>query len=94
MHATELKRDYTTRYCLFAIDSAEYISMLPTTTKVGSGELIRSTTCCAGSRAISLDGPEYRLNGSDQWVVYKGGGGGGGEDVEPIPDANIEQLFD
>lgn len=96
MHATELKRNYTTRYCMFAIDSEDYIDMLPTTTKVGSGELKMSTTCCAGSLARCLDGKMYTLNGDDEWVKYTSGSGGGGdepEDVEPIPDSDIEALF-
>ena len=96
MHATELMRNNTTRYCLFAVDSAEYLSMLPTTTKVGTDEMVKSTTCCAGSLARCLDGKLYTLNGNDQWVVYSGshgGGGGSDEDAEPIPDADIESLF-
>lgn len=99
MHATELTRNYTTRYCLFAIDSAEYLDMLPTTTEVGSGDLIDSTTCCAGSMARCVDGTRYTLTGDDEWVKYTGGGGGGGggggddEDAEPIPDSDIDSLF-
>lgn len=96
MHATELKRDNTTRYCLFAIDSEAYIDMLPTTAKVGTGELIWSTTCCAGSMARCLDGTMYMLSGEDVWTKYTGSGGGGGsgdDDAEPIPFDEIESLF-
>ena len=96
MHATELMRNHTTRYCVFAIDSDDYITMLPTTTRVGSGELNKSTTCCAGSIARSVDGKNYMLKGSDQWVEYSGpsgGSGGGSVDIEAITDGEIENLF-
>ena len=97
MAASELKRDYTTRYCIFAIDSEDDIPMLPTSTRVGSGDLIRSTTCCIGSIATASDGKRYRLNGDDTWKIYEssggGGGGGGDDDIQPIDDADIEHLF-
>ena len=99
-HATEIKRNYITRHCVFAIDGEEYLDMLPTSTDVGSGDLIKSTTCCAGSRAISVDGKQFILNGEDKWVKYtggSGGGGGGGDDpsgAEDITDEDIEHLFD
>ena len=72
MHATELKRNHTTRHCIYAIDDADYLEMLPTSQKPGSGELITSTTCCAGSMARCLDGTFYMLNGDDEWVEYSG----------------------
>lgn len=80
MPACELKRDHITRYCLFAIDDASDLSMLPTSVSVGSGDLIKSTRCCIGSLATSSNGTTYRLNGANEWVVYtpSGGGGGGG----------------
>jgi len=70
MHASELKRNMTTRYCVFAIDDVSYLEMLPTTTRVGSGDLNRSAKCCSGSIARCLDGTTYMLSGSDQWVEY------------------------
>ena len=100
MAACELMRNNTTRYCLFAIDSSSDLDMLPTSERVGSGDVIRSTTCCIGSRALAADGKTYVLNGSNQWIKYNGGGGSGGggevtpEDIEPISDADIERLFD
>ena len=78
MAACELKRNYTTRYCVFAIDNANDLEMLPTTSRGGSGDLIRSTTCCFGSLAKAADGQTYRLNGADEWVLYTPSGGGGG----------------
>ena len=96
MSASELNRNYTTRFCTFAIDSAGDIDMLPTSVRTGSGDLIRSTTCCKGSVARAVDGKTYVLDGNDAWVEYKrsgGGGGGGGDDVEPIPDSQIDDLF-
>ena len=95
MHATELMRNHATRYCVFAIDNATYLPMLPTTTKVGSGELKMSTTCCAGSIARSVDGRTYTLNGSDEWVEYGGQSGGTSSDadIESITDGEIEGLF-
>lgn len=98
MSACELKRDYTTRYCLFSIDSKDDLWMLPTATKVGQGDLIRSTTCRMGSKAEVVDGTMYILNGKNEWVSYvnkSGGGGGGGspEDYEYIDDSEIEDLF-
>ena len=56
----------------YAIDDADYLEMLPTSQKPGSGELITSTTCCAGSMARCLDGTFYMLNGDDEWVEYSG----------------------
>lgn len=99
MHATELSRNYTTRYCVFAVDGEEHLVMLPTSTKVGTDDMIMSTTCCAGSIARCQNGTTYVLNGSDEWVKYSGhsGGGGGGddpEDAEPISDDDIEHLFE
>jgi len=101
MAACELQRNYTTRFCLFAIDSESDLDMLPTAERVGSGDLISSTYCCIGSRARGSDGTQYVLNGSNQWIVYNGGSGGGGggdygpgpEDAEEITDADLEALF-
>lgn len=42
MAAKELRRDHITRYCLFATDDANDISILPTSTKTGSEDLAQS----------------------------------------------------
>lgn len=76
MSAWELKRDHLTRYCLFGIDSSEDLAMLPTSVKVGSGDLIRSTTCAIGSIARASDGSQYILTGDNEWIGYDAGGGG------------------
>ena len=47
--------------------------------------------------ARAVNGKNYMLDGKDKWVEYTGSGGGGGggpEDAEPIPDGDIEHLFD
>lgn len=99
MAACELQRNYITRYCLFAIDDKDDLEMLPTSKRAGNGDLIRSTTCCIGSKASAIDGTMYVLNGNDRWVKFSksGGGGGGGdegpEDAEEITDQDIEDLF-
>lgn len=101
MSAWELKRDHTTRYCLFAIDSNSDLYMLPTSKRVGKGDVKTSTFCAIGSMAKAVNGKWYMLNGNDEWVEYvggSGGGGGGGDDHmaedSPIPDDTIEGLFD
>lgn len=94
MAAWELKRDHATRYCLFGIDGADDIAMLPTSVRVGSGDLIGSTTCALNSIARAVDGKSYILNGNNKWVEYNRSGGGGGGDVEDITDEEIEDLFD
>lgn len=97
MASCELMRNNTTRYCLFAVDSKSDLDMLPTSERVGSGDLIRSTTCCIGSRARGSDGTLYVLNGSNKWAVYSqssgGGGGGGSTSIDDITDEEIEDLF-
>lgn len=96
MAAKELRRNHITRHCLFAIDGADDIPMLPTSTKPGSADLIQSTICCIGSRAVAVSGKTYMLGGDDVWVEYKGGGGsGGGEpgDYDYITDDDIAALF-
>lgn len=97
MAACELVRNYTTRYCLFAIDSERDLDMLPTSDRVGSGDLIRSTTCCIGSRARSSVGKSYVLNGNNKWIECSWSGGGGGGDEPPegseITHEEIEDLF-
>lgn len=98
MAAKELRRDHITRHCLFAIDDADDIDMLPTSTRTGSGELIQSAVCCIGSRAIAVSGKTYMLSGDDKWVEYSGGGSGGGGGGEPgeydyITDEDISDLF-
>lgn len=75
MSAHELKRDHLTRYCLFGIDSASDISMLPTSVAPGSGDLIGSTMCSINSLARGADGSYFILNGSNQWIPYKPKGG-------------------
>ena len=95
MAATELKRNYDTRHCVFAISDENDIEMLPDAEKAGSGDLYLSGTCCQGSLAKADDGKTYRLNGNNEWVKYSGGSGGGSgeDDAEPIEDADIEALF-
>ena len=96
MAAKELRRDHITRYCLFAIDDADDISMLPTSTKTGSEDLVQSAICCIGSRAVAVSGKTYMLSGDDKWVEYSGGSGGGGEpgEYDYITDDDISDLFD
>lgn len=99
MAAWELKRDHATRYCLFGIDGAGDLDMLPTSARCGSEDLILSTTCAIGSMARASDGKSYILTGENKWIEYKrsggGGGGGGGDDpdIEDITDDEIEDLF-
>lgn len=98
MAAKELRRDHITRHCLFAIDDADDIKMLPTSTRTGSEDLAQSAICCIGSRAVAVSGKTYMLSGNDEWVEYKGSGGSGGGD-EPgeydyITDDDISNLFD
>ena len=96
MAAWELKRDPATRYCLFGIDGAEDLDMLPTSVRCGRKDLILSTTCAIGSMARASDGKPYILTGENQWIEYKGSGGGGGgddPDIEDITDEEIEDLF-
>ena len=98
MAACELKRDHETRYCIFGIDDADDIEMLPTSVRRGSGDLVLSTTCSINSIARAADGKMYILSGENKWIEYKrsgGGGGGGGDDpdIEDITDDEIEDLF-
>ena len=99
MAAWETSRDYTTRHCIFTIDSADDLWMLPTSKTVGQGDLIRSTTCRMGSLAkVTSDGSAYILTGADKWISYvdksSGGGGSGPDDYDYIDDSDIEDLFD
>lgn len=97
MAAKELRRNHITRHCLFAIDDASDIDMLPTSVRNGSENLIQSATCCIGSKAVAVDGKTYMLNGSDEWVEYKrsGGSGGGSEpgEYDYITNDEIDNLF-
>lgn len=94
MAAWELKRDHLTRYCMFGIDSADDIPMLPTSVKYGSGDLIQSTTCAINSIARASNGKNYILTGENKWIEYsRSDGGGGGDDIEPITDGEIDDLF-
>ena len=65
--------DPVTRHAEFAIDSASEISLLPTTTKGGSGNLSTiENGVAAGSTAYTTDGnlDIYVLNGlSDEWKL-------------------------
>lgn len=88
MAAWELKRDHLTRFCLFGIDGPSDISMLPTSTKVGSGDLDTSTTCAVGSIARASDGSIYTLTGDGEWELQtkkSSGGGGGGPSIAVVP---------
>ena len=95
MAATELKRNYDTKHCIFAIDDEDDIILLPTIVSSGAGDLKLSPPCCQGSIARSADGKNYRLNGNNEWEKYSGGSGGGGgdEDIEPVDFDDIEALF-
>lgn len=97
MAAKELRRDHISRYCLFAIDGADDIFMLPTSSKSGSEDLAQSAICCIGSKAMAVSGKTYMLSGDDRWVEYKGSGGsdGGGEpgEYDYITDDDISDLF-
>lgn len=96
MAAKELRRDHITRHCLFAIDGADDIDLLPTSTREGSGDLIQSAICCIGSRAVAVSGKTYMLSGDDKWVEYSGGSSGGGDEpgeYDYIPDDDIAALF-
>lgn len=53
----------------FSIESASEISLLPTTTTLGSGDLAKWGTVIAGSRAFTDDGKMdwYTLDAADTW---------------------------
>lgn len=72
MAASELKRDHLTGYCLFGIDGASDVSMLPTSHSDGTGDLIGSGPCAINSFARGSDGNDYILKGNDTWIVYTG----------------------
>ena len=71
MSAHELQRDHLTRYCLFGIDSASDINMLPTSVRQGRGDLTQSTMCSINSLARASDGNYYILTGNNERIPYK-----------------------
>ena len=85
-----------TNYRLFAIDSADDLSSLPTSKITGKDALGNKLECCGqGSIARCIDGTTYMLSGEDVWTKYSGGGGGGDTDFEvsAIGDEFIDSLF-
>ena len=84
MSAQEIKRNYDTRHCVFAIDSISDVYMLPTAHASGKDDLELSTPCRLGSLATVIDdGSRLVLNGNDEWVEDQSSGGGGGGDDDP-----------
>ena len=67
--AAQTKRDYSTNYAEFSIDSSSELSLLPTTTAAGSGALAAVPACAPGSVAYTTDGnlSIYTLDGEDNW---------------------------
>lgn len=92
-----------THFCRFYIDKDSEVTNLPTHSHGGTGNEYRNTCCQFGSIAECLSGKTYRLSGEDKWVEVKGSSssssgtttpsGDADEDIEPIPDDEINSLF-
>jgi hypothetical protein len=107
MSLSLLSRNYSTHYCIFSVDGADDIPYLPTIKSSGKGQYKCLLSCCQGSIAQSINGEQYILNGNNEWVKYvnkssgntNSGGTGNSEDsdseedVEPIDNSTIEDLF-
>lgn len=98
-----LSHNYQTHFCCFYVDSEDELKNLPT--HLHGGAVENTQLCCAyGSVAKCGNGKKYVLSGDDMWVVDKsasssgGSSSGGGssiteDDIEPIPDEDIKNLF-
>ena len=93
-----LAKNSETKYSVFAIDSEDDITSLPTIKTCGKTETEKLCTCCQGSIARCKDGTKYMLDGTGTWNKYEesGSGGGSGVDfsVQAIDNEFIDSLFD
>ena len=97
MAASMISIDNKTRYAQFAIDTAEDISLLPTTKAAGKDNLSTVVNCLQGSiaRVINEDGVYYQLDSTDVWHKKTTGGGGGvlPPDYSWADSRDIDNLF-
>lgn len=98
-----LSCNYNTWFCRFHVDSEDELDKLPTHDTEGKTVDTKSVKSCAyGSRATCANGKTYILSGENKWVVYHGASSGLGssggsgdteENIEPISDDMIYDLF-
>lgn len=91
-----LSINYSTRFCTFFCDTEEELIKLPTHERYGQDTLSSVSACAFGSIAKCGNGKTYVLNGEDKWTAYTGSSSGGSdleENIEPISEAEIENLF-
>ena len=95
-----LSCNYNTHFCHFYADGVDELDKLPTHNTEGKDDLKSVKSCAYGSRTTCGNGKTYILSGENKWVVYTGfpnsGSGGSGnteENIEPISDDMIYDLF-
>lgn len=66
-----IMRNSETNYCVFAIDSASDLSLLPTAIATGQGTEGELPKCSQCSIARGSDGTDYILDGTNTWVEYR-----------------------
>ena len=66
-----ISKNYSTNYCVFAVDTVAELDKLPTVTSRGKDNLA-AISCISGSRAIVTETSErYILNGQNKWILDK-----------------------
>lgn len=67
-----INKNYSTNYCVFAVDTISELDKLPTITENGKENLAYMFPCIVGSRAIVTETSErYILTGQNKWVLDK-----------------------
>lgn len=67
-----INKNYSTNYCVFAVDTVSELDKLPTTTENGKENFAYMFPCIVGSRAIVTETSErYILDGQNKWVLDK-----------------------
>lgn len=95
MSAYEIYRNYTNRYCEFALDNESDLCLLPTDKKSGSGILKLSTPCRQGSIAMTTDGKRYVLGGNSEWSASSSLGGITEDQItEMITEATKQKKYE
>ena len=76
MAAQLLDLNYDTRFARFAIDSKSDLNNLPKIDTAGKDNLNTINNVSQGSMAYCIDGKDYVLSGSNEWIEYIVNGGG------------------
>lgn len=90
-----ISKNYSTNYCVFAVDTVAELDKLPTTNKNGGNHLAYIPFCISGSRAIVTETSErYILTGQNEWVLDKNASWSTSLDFATSEDINaITNIF-